>query len=121
MQRISSSQDRFEAAQGEMITVTVEAKQTPHDVTFSDAQPAALVDVQDPPPAEKKRFGMPGSRQSFAITYRFPPASQRDPDAHYLVTFEGEDGASDGPTPIRPLSALNSITLLYEFVPAAAE
>ncbi len=114
MRRISDSQDVLEAEQGETIVVTVEAKNTPHDVTFSDAQTAALVDVQNPPPVEKKQFVMPDSGESFAITYRFPPPPQRDPEAHYLVTFEGKNGTSDGPTKVSPLSALNSITLLYE-------
>jgi hypothetical protein len=119
VRRISNSQDRFEAAKTEVITVTITAKNTPHDVTFSDAQPAALADVQDPPPDESKRFTMPDSTESFAITYRFPPPAQRDPDAHYVLTLEGKDGTRDGPTPVRPLSAFDSITLSYEFVPAA--
>ena len=119
MRRISNSQDRFEAARNEAITVTVTAKNTPHDVTFSDAEPVALTDAQDPPPVEIKRFAMPDSTESFAIVYRFPPPAQTDPGAHYVLMLEGKDGTGDGPTPVRPLPAFNSITLLYEFVPAA--
>ncbi len=119
MKRISESQDRFEADENETITVTVEAKQTPHDVTFSnDAESPNFTQVLNPPPLEKKSFKMGSGDTSFSIVYRFPPPPQRDPKAHYLVTFEGKDGTSDGPTKIKCLPTLNSIALLYEFFPS---
>jgi len=113
MRRISVAQERFEAAQGETITVTVRAVNTPHEVTFSDLTVAQWTDVSDPPPEEVKRFVMPSSRDSFAITYKFPPASHQEFDARYVITLEGRDGTSDGPNPVLPIT--NPVTLLYEF------
>ena len=107
MRRISTSADRFEASRNEKITVTIEAKKTPHQVTFSTTGPVFTTEA-DPPPVELRSFTMGSADTDFSIIYTFPPPAQRDPAAHYLVTFAGKEGTSDGPNKIFP-SALGNI------------
>ncbi|MCC6540550.1 MAG: hypothetical protein IT162_23580 [Bryobacterales bacterium] len=119
MRRISTTADRFEASKNEKITITIEAKKTPHQTTFSDEGPDFTTEAT-PPPVEIKSFKMESADTSFAIVYTFPPLPARDPAAHYLMTFAGKDGTSDGPNEIPPSPLGNNAAQFCEFVLAAA-
>ena len=120
MKRLSNNRDLFEAAAGEVITVTVEAKKTPFHVTYSDLSSGGIWTVVQVPtaqlPVEKRQFTMPGgSRETFVIVYGFPPAGTADAGAKYKVSFTGAGGTSDGPNGITPLAFGDLVDLPYEF------
>lgn len=120
LKRLSQNRDLFEASPNEPITVTVEASNTPYQVTFSSFESGAkCTSVQNPTPAqpiEKRKFTMPStSRELFVILYAFPPSGQTDLNAKYRVTFAGEGGTSDGPNDVLPPIAGDVEDLPYEF------
>src|SRR6266545_1048653 len=120
MKRISNNLDLFEAASGEVITVTVEAGNTPYQATFSDLESGGQwTQLQEPTPqkpVEKLTFTMPaGSKEFFQIVYSFPPEGQMDPDAKYQVSFSGKGGTGDGPNDVFPPVAGDLVQLSYEF------
>jgi hypothetical protein len=110
----------FEANAGETIIVTVQAKKTPYDVTFSSLESGGqwVVDQNPTPtlPIEKRRFDMPAAvREFFTIVYGFPPSTQTDPDAKYSITFSGAGGTGEGPRDVLPPVAGDEKELPYEF------
>lgn len=120
MKRISQNRDLFEAAPGEAIAVTVEAVNTPFEVTFSDLESGGeWTSVQQPTPPrpiEKREFTMPSTaREFFMIDYAFPPAAQTNRGAQYKVTFAGANGSSDGPNDVFPPASGDEDDLPYEF------
>jgi hypothetical protein len=120
MKRISQNRDLFEANPSEPITVTVEAVNTPYQVTFSDLESGGRwTSLQSPTPArpiEKRTFAMPSrSREFFVIVYSFPPDGHGDPNAKYTITFAGAAGSSDGPNDVLPPVSGDIDDLPYEF------
>ncbi len=124
MKRLTENRDLFEAAAGEVITVTVKAQRIPYQVTFSTLDSGGqwtVVQVPTPQvPVEIRTLTMPASkREFFTIVYAFPPAVSTDGSAKYRVSFSGV-GASDGPNSVVPLSSGDIDDLPYEFrLPAA--
>ncbi len=120
MKRISQNRDLFEANTNETITVTVEASNTPYQVTFSALESGGQwTSLQSPTPAnpvEKRQFTMPGaSRELFVIDYAFPPSANSDPNALYRITLAGANGTSDGPNNVLPPASGDIDDLPYEF------
>lgn len=120
MKRISQNRDLFEANSGELITVTVEAVNTPYQATLSDLESGGQwTSIQQPTPAkptEKRQFTMPAAvREFFMIDYAFPPANQTSRGAKYKVTFTGANGTSDGPNDVLPPASGDEDDLPYEF------
>ena len=120
MRRISNNQDLFEADPGEDITVTLEAKQVPYQVTFSTLETGNQWTVlQQPTPAvpiERRRFTQPrGTREFFMILYAFPSGDLPASNAEYLIKVEGKGATSDGPKDVLPPLSGNFDHLPYEF------
>ncbi len=120
MKRLSNNRDLFEAKTNEVITVTIGAEKTPHQVTFSDLESGGQWSIVQAPtpqqPIEKRQFTMPsGSRDFFAIVYAFPPSGQTNPGAKYHVSFSGEGGTTDGPNSVLPPASGDLEDLPYEF------
>jgi len=126
LKRISQNRDLFEASANETITVTVEASNTPYQVTFSALESGGQgTSLQSPTPAnyvEYRQFTMPAaSRELFTIVYAFPPNGQIDPNAKYRITLAGAGGTSDGPNNVFPPVSGDIDDLPYEFrLPGAA-
>jgi hypothetical protein len=126
LKRISQNRDLFEANPNETITVTVEASNTPYQVTFSALQSGGQwTPLQSPTPAnpvEKRQFKMPAATgELFVIVYAFPPSGQTDPNAMYHITLAGANGTSDGPNDVLPPVSGDIDDLSYEFrLPGAA-
>lgn len=120
MKRISNNRDLFEANPNEVISVTVEASDTPYQATFSALESGGQwTSLQSPTPAnpvEKRQFTMPGtSRELFVIVYAFPPGGQTAPNAKYRITLAGAAATSDGPNDVLPPASGDIDDLPYEF------
>ena len=125
MKRLTEVRDLFESTKNETITITIEAKKLPYQVTFSDLESGGQwTSIQTPTPqlpVEVRSFKMPaGSREFFAIVYAFPPNNVIAPGARYRIKLEGAAATSDGPNPIPPPFTGSLLDLSYEFrLPAA--
>jgi hypothetical protein len=118
MKRISTHLDLFEANPGEDITITIQARHTPLDVTFSkldSGQNWIFPPGTNPPDATKRLFTMPVNREFFVVVYGFPPPESTDLRAEYLVKFTSNDGTSDGPRKVLPPSSGTHLDLPYDF------
>jgi len=120
MRRLNPVLDIFSADPGEVITVTVQAKNTVPMATVSalaSGGPWTIITVPTPSnPVDQRRFTMPSMNESFAVGYQFSPPPPTGGQS-YTIAFASSDGSTDGPkTILRPASS-PPVTLGYVFVP----
>ena len=122
MKRINDLLDIFSADPGEVITVTVCARNTVFMATHSGLSSGGDWSVQQAPaPGQQcdvRTFVMPAGRESFSVLFQFSPPAGAGAQS-YQITLTGADGSSAGTTTISRSNVIPTTTLGYVFTLAA--